>query len=125
MVLGELPIKKHAPMARLRLGHHRDCANAQRFTGDSAGGPLLSLASLELRLSLSPEMDLPMAGTAKCDEVFFHIASEKASRLPMMDLEIFGTSAPLAAPAIACEHLPAKPLVRIPVQSNPRSFRGG
>jgi hypothetical protein len=50
-------------------------------------------------------MDLPMAGTAKRDEVFFHIAPQKAPGLPMMDLEILGTSAFLASPAIAFEHL--------------------
>jgi hypothetical protein len=70
-------------------------------------------------------MDLPMAGTAKSDEVFFHITSQMASRLPMMDLEIFRTSASLAPPAIACEHLLAKPLVRILVQSNPWLSRDG
>ena len=32
-----------------------------------------------------------MAGTAKGDEVFFHIASKEASRLPVMDLEILGS----------------------------------
>jgi hypothetical protein len=37
-----------------------------------------------------------MAGTAKSDEVFFHIASQKASRLPMMDLELIGNPASLA-----------------------------
>jgi hypothetical protein len=68
---------------------------------------------------------LPMAGTAKSDEVFFHITSQMASRLPMMDLEISRTSASLASPAVACEHLLAKLLVRIPVQSNPRPSRDG
>jgi hypothetical protein len=33
-------------------------------------------------------MDLPMARAAKGDEVFFRIASQKASRLNVMDLEI-------------------------------------
>jgi hypothetical protein len=68
-------------------------------------------------------MDLPMAGTAKGDEVFFHIASQNAAWLNMMELEILGGSTFLASPAIALEHLLAKPLVRIRVQSNPRSSR--
>ena len=56
-----------------------------------------------------------MACTAKGNEVFFHIASQMASRLHMMDLKIFGTSASLASPAIALEHLLAKLSIRIPV----------
>ena len=60
-----------------------------------------------------------MACTAKGDEIFFHIASQMASRLHVMDLEIFGTSASLASPAIALEHLLAKPPIGIPVQAKP------
>jgi hypothetical protein len=71
------------------------------------------------------EMNLPMAGTAKGDEILFQIPSQKASRLPVMDLKISRNAASLASPPIACEHLLAKPLVRIPVQSNPRSSRDG
>jgi hypothetical protein len=58
-----------------------------------------------------------MAPTAKGDEIFFHIASQKASRLHVMNLQLFGTSASLAAPAIAPEHLPAEPPIGIPVQA--------
>ena len=60
-------------------------------------------------------MDLPVAYTAECDEIFFHIASQTTSLLDVMDLEIFGISASLASPAIALEHLLAKPLIWIPV----------
>lgn len=54
-----------------------------------------------------------MAYTAKGDEIFFHIASQKASRLNVMDLQILGTSASLALPAVALKHLAAKPAVGI------------
>ena len=60
-----------------------------------------------------------MADTAKGDEIFFHIAPQKASRLHVMDLEIFGTSASLASPAIALEYLLAKLLIGILVQAKP------
>ena len=60
-------------------------------------------------------MGLLMAGTAKRDEVSFHITSKEASRLPMMDLEILGTSASLASPAIAFEDLLTKLPVRVRV----------
>jgi hypothetical protein len=59
------------------------------------------------------EMDLPVACTAKGDEIFFHIVSQQASRLHVMDLEIFGTSAALASPATAVEYLLAKSLIGI------------
>ena len=65
------------------------------------------------------EMDLPMAGTAKSDEIFFHVVSQSAARLDMMNLEIFGTSASLASPAIAFEHPLTKHAIGIPVQSKP------
>ena len=64
-------------------------------------------------------MDFSMADTAKGYEIFFHIPSQQASRLHMMDLQILGTSASLASPAIALEHLPAKHLIRIPGQARP------
>jgi hypothetical protein len=56
-----------------------------------------------------------MAGTAKSDEILFHVASQSASRLNMMDLQIFGRSASLASPAVACEHPLAKLPIGIPV----------
>ena len=62
-----------------------------------------------------------MAYAAKGDEIFFHIASQMASRLEVMDLEIFGTSASLASPAIAVEYLLAKRVIGIPVQAKPAS----
>ena len=60
-----------------------------------------------------------MAYTAKCDEIFFHVASHLAPRLNMMNLEISGTSASLASPAITLEHLLTKPPIRIRVQAKP------
>ena len=64
-------------------------------------------------------MDLPMACTAKGDEIFFHIPSQLAARLHMMNLEIFGTSASLASPAITLDHSLTKPPIGIPVQAKP------
>ena len=64
-------------------------------------------------------MDFSMASTAKRNEIFFHIASQMASRLQMMYLKIFGTSASLASPAIALKHLLTKLPVRILGQATP------
>jgi hypothetical protein len=59
-------------------------------------------------------MDFSMAGTAKYDEIFFGITSQGTARLNVMDLESLGTSASLASPAIAFEHLLAETLISIP-----------
>ena len=50
-------------------------------------------------------MGFPMTYTANGDEVCFRITPQKASRLDVMDLEIFRTSTSLTSPAIAFEHL--------------------
>jgi hypothetical protein len=65
------------------------------------------------------EVDFSMACAAKCDEVFFRITSQKASRLHVMDLEIFGTSASLTSPAITSEHVLAEAPIGISVQTKP------
>ena len=64
-----------------------------------------------------------MTYVTKRNEIFFHIVSQMASRLKVMDLEIFGTSASLASPTIALKHLPTKPPVRIPGQAKPGPSR--
>ena len=77
------------------------------------------LSQVEPCKSLGTEMDFSMAPTAKGDEIFFHIASQKASRLNVMDLQILGASASLASPTIALENPLTKPPIGIPVQANP------
>ena len=66
-------------------------------------------------------MDFSMTYVTKRNEIFFHIVSQVASRLNVMDLEIFGTSASLASPPIALKHLLTKLLVRNRVQAKPGS----
>jgi len=83
------------------------------------------LSRVEPCKSLGTEMDFSMAPTAKGDQIFFHIASQKASRLNVVDLEIFGTTASLASPAIALEHLLAKRVIGIRVQAKPRMSTDG
>jgi hypothetical protein len=68
------------------------------------------------------QVDLPMAGTTKSDEIFFDIRSHKAARLHMMNLEIFATSASLASPTIAFEHLPPEAPISVVVQAKPGMF---
>jgi hypothetical protein len=64
-------------------------------------------------------MNFSMAYAAKGDEIFFHIASQLAARLHMMNLQILGTSTSLASPAIAVEHLLTKPPIGIQIQAKP------
>lgn len=64
-------------------------------------------------------MDLPVACTAKGDEILFYISSQQAARLHMIDLQIFGTSALLASPTIALNNPLTKPPIGIPVQTKP------
>jgi hypothetical protein len=66
-----------------------------------------------------------MAATTKSDEIFFHIRSQLASWLHVMDLQILRTSASLASPAITLEHLLTKPPIRIRIQAKPRMSLGG
>lgn len=80
------------------------------------------LLQVEPCKSLGAEMDLSMAYTAKRDEIFFYIACQEAPRLNVMDLEILGTSASLASPAIALEYLPAQPLISRSLQTKPGLF---
>ena len=67
---------------------------------------------------LASEMDFSVTYVAQGDEIFFHIASQLAARLHMMNLQILGTSTSLASPAIALEHLLTKPPIGIRVQAN-------
>ena len=55
-----------------------------------------------------------MACTTKSNEIFFHVASQLAARLSVMDLEILGASASLASPAITLKYPVAKLSIRIP-----------
>lgn len=79
----------------------------------------ITQSQVEPGKSLGTEMDFSMKHTAKGYEIFFHIAPQKASLLHAMDLEIFGTPASLASPAITLEHLLTKPPIGIPVQAKP------
>jgi hypothetical protein len=65
------------------------------------------------------ETDSLVACTAKGDEILFHIPSQEASRLHVMYLQIFGTSALLASPTIALNNPLTKPPIGIPVQAKP------
>ena len=52
----------------------------------SVGVNNLLFAKSESRGTVGADMNLPMAYTAERDEIFFHISSQLAARLHMMNL---------------------------------------
>jgi hypothetical protein len=61
-----------------------------------------------------------MASTTKGDEVFLQVASNLASQLHVMNVEILGPAASLTSPAIALEHSLGKSLIGNRVQAQSR-----
>ncbi len=61
-----------------------------------------------------------MTRATKGSQILSYIPSQLAARPHMMNLKLLGTSASLASPAIALEHLLAKRVIGIPVQAKPR-----
>jgi hypothetical protein len=74
-----------------------------------------SCTAVQSPATLGMAMDLRMTYFAKRNEIFFHITSQLAARLNVMDLKIFRTSALLASPAVTLEYPLAKPSIRVPV----------
>ena len=74
---------------------------------------------LEPRSAITVKVDVAMTCNAERDEIFFHIPSQKASRLHVMDLQILGASTSLTSPAITLEHSLAKAAIGIRVQAKP------
>jgi hypothetical protein len=60
-----------------------------------------------------------MARTTKSNEILSHIPSLLAARPHMMNLKFLGTSAALASPTIALEHLLAEHPIGTPIQAKP------
>ncbi len=93
------------------------------FSSQVRNHPMAFVASLLSQVEpcngVSMEMDFSMAGTAKYDEIFFDITSQGTARLNVMDLEILGSPASLASPAVALKYLPPKLPIRISVQAKP------
>jgi hypothetical protein len=79
----------------------------------------LSRTPREPRQRLEMEMNSLVARTAERDEIFFHIPSQLAARLHMMNLQILGTSASLALPAIAVNNPLTKSPTGTRIQAKP------
>ena len=80
-------------------------------------GKVIFFATLKRRGLFGSDMDIPMAYTAKRDEIFFNIPSQLAARLEVMNLKIFRTTALLASPTVTAEQFLAQRPIRIAVQA--------
>ena len=70
-------------------------------------------------------VDARMAYGAECDQVLTRIIAGLTAKLFVMNFEIGHCAARLASPAVATEHLVAKLVVRIQVQTPASMLRGG
>lgn len=64
-----------------------------------------------------------MTAGAQCNQVFGTVVSKLASRLDVMNLQIFGYAAILATPIVPSKNLLAESFVRLSIQSEPWLFR--
>jgi hypothetical protein len=71
------------------------------------------------------KMSLSVAPYTECDQVFFSVSTERASKADMVNLKIARISTSLASPSVTFEHSLAKPPIGVRVQSNPRSSLDG
>ena len=68
-------------------------------------------------------MKLFVTVCAKGDQVFFSVVSQLASEPDVVNLEIRGATASLAAPPVSSQDLVAKPLIGLKVQPETGLFR--
>jgi len=66
-------------------------------------------------------MDVIVAISAECDQIFAYIVTQHASRTNVVDLKTIGTAAVLASPAVALQHFGAEFAIRIWVEPKSRS----
>ena len=68
-------------------------------------------------------MDITVAISTERDQVFVSVVTQSASRANVVDLEVIGSTAVLASPAITFQHFDAKFAIRICVEPKSRSSR--
>jgi hypothetical protein len=68
-------------------------------------------------------VDVAVAISAECDQIFVCIVTQQASRANVVNLEMIGTAAILASPAVTVQHFGSESAIRIWVQPKPRSSR--
>ena len=65
-------------------------------------------------------MGITVAISTERDQVFVSVVTQSASRANVVDLEVIGSTAILASPAVALQHLGAESAIRIWIQ--PKSW---
>jgi hypothetical protein len=68
-------------------------------------------------------MDVTVAISTECDEIFVCVVTQLASRAHVVNLETIGTATILASPAVSLQHFGAEFAIRIWVQPKSRSPR--
>ena len=68
-------------------------------------------------------MDVTVAISAQCNQIFFYVVTEQASRAHVVDLKTIGTAAILAFPALTLQHFGAEFAIGIWVEPNSRPSR--
>ena len=68
-------------------------------------------------------MDVTVAISAERDQIFVCVVTQPASRANVVDLEMIGTAAVLASPAVTLQHFDAEFAIRIWVEPKSRSSR--
>jgi hypothetical protein len=66
-------------------------------------------------------VDVTVAISAECDQIFVYVVTQQASRANVVDLETVGTAAVLASPAVTLQHFGAEFAIRIWVPPKSRS----
>jgi hypothetical protein len=79
--------------------------------------------SLQVGLvTASFSMRLFVALSAKRDQVLFLVATRLAPQFEVMDLQVLQTTASLASPAVALQHLPMQFAVALRIEPKSRTF---
>jgi hypothetical protein len=68
-------------------------------------------------------VDNAVAISAERDQIFVHVVTQSASRAQVVNLEVLGTAAVLASPAVTLQHFGAEFAVGICVEPKSRSPR--
>jgi len=66
-------------------------------------------------------VDSAVAISAERDQIFVHVVTQSASRAQVVNLEVLGTPAVLASPAVTHQYFGAELAIRIWVEPKPRS----
>ena len=68
-------------------------------------------------------MDITVTISTERDQIFVHVVTQSASRAQVVNLEVLGTAAVLASPAVTHQYFGAELAIRMRVE--PKSWSSG